>query len=108
MHDCNFNGVWREPEAGATLTLQQIGDDIIGLWEGGRWHETLKGKFHGKRCHQGYEGDYVNHEGAVTGVGRMRLEALGPDTIRFFGHGDWSGGGAQGHEDGCYILHRHG
>jgi hypothetical protein len=107
MHNCDLNGVWLEPEAGATLTLQENPHGVTGLWAGGRWHETLRGHFNGKACNGGYEGDYVNHEGVVTGVGRMRLEPIDHDTIRFFGHGDWSGGGASGHVDGHYILHRH-
>jgi hypothetical protein len=107
MHDCDFNGVWLEREAGATLTLHQRDNEIVGDWVGGRWHETLRGRFTGHRCEGGFEGDYVNHEGAVNGVGRMRLEALGPHQIKFFGHGAWSGGGTQGEQDGCYILERH-
>ena len=108
MHDCDFNGVWLDHSSGATLTLQQADDSITGHWKGGQWHENLRGLFNGRRCAQGFEGDYVNHEGVVNGVGRMRLEALGPHQIRFFGYGDWSGGGAHGHAEGSYLLHRHG
>jgi hypothetical protein len=110
VHNHNLNGLWIHRESGSTLAISQEGDRLTGLWTAGQGHghDSLRGKFNGHRCEQGFEGDYVNHEGVVTGVGRMRIEVLGHDQIRFFGSGDWSGGGAAGHVEGSYLLHRHG
>ena len=108
MHNHNLNGRWIHRESGSTLDLSQTGDSITGIWTAGKGHghDSLTGKFTGQRCEQGFEGDYVNHEGVVTGKGRMRIGVLRPDEIEFSGYGDWSGGGASGHVEGSYILHR--
>ena len=107
MHDCDYNGVWLHRPSGSTLTLTIQGDHAHGHWKAGPPHETLRGEFNGRRDQDGFAGDYRNREGVVTGVGHMRVQAIGPDQILFHGHGDWSGGGASGHVDGSYTLDRH-
>ena len=109
-HHC-LDGIWFHHESGSTLELKEGGDRIAGIWKAGigHGHDTLRGKFDGHRCQNGFEGDYENHEGNVTGKGKMRIEVIGHDHIRFYGYGDWASSDGQyhGHVHGDYTLHRH-
>jgi hypothetical protein len=110
-HHHDLDGVWHHHESHSTLELNQHGDKITGIWTAGKGHghDDLRGRFDGNRCNGGFEGDYENREHNVTGRGKMRIEVLGRDHIRFYGYGDWvsSDGRHHGHVHGDYTLHRH-
>jgi hypothetical protein len=108
MHEHSLEGTWVDAQSGAQMEIEQHDDSVSARYTGGRGHENLRGTFRAYREGHEFKGEFQNHENNVEGHGKLRIEFIGSDEIRFSYEGDWEGGGTGGHAQGVSILHRRG
>lgn len=66
-----IGGDWNQASGGPQVHLVQIGDTVTGSYTGGPGHSGLVGTISGKFNGNTFVGEYMNHEGSISGKGML-------------------------------------